>query len=221
MKVFKLESDKNPFELTLTEFDDIYKEVALVGYFSTYLTPNITTSNNSFIYNGKKVSIKEGFYNLNSLQDMINRSGCDISFEEIGIQNKIIINKLTGELDFNCENPIAKVLGFENEKLKIGKAYIAKNHPNFLSFHTINVYCEFVDGMLKQSDKFGNIESTLISSFKPNTSFNEPIIYEPEYPLFFLTNWTKTKKVRVELKDENDRPIDLAGALTTIILVLK
>ena len=75
--------------------------------------------------------------------------------------------------------------------------------------------------VVKQSDKLGNIETNLTASFTPTTCFWRDIIYEPAYPLFFKTNSMKTRKVKVGLKDEADRPIDLAGSLTTIILVLR
>ena len=75
--------------------------------------------------------------------------------------------------------------------------------------------------MVKDSNEFGNIESNLIASFKPNVYFREDIIYQPSYPVFFKTNWIKTNKtIKIEIKDEKDRLIDLGGALTTIILVL-
>ena len=73
-----------------------------------------------------------------------------------------------------------------------------------------------------KTNEFGNIESNLIASFKPNVYFRKDIIYEPSYPLFFKTNWIKTNKnIKIEIKDEKDRLIDLAGALTTIIVLLK
>ena len=54
MNVFKLESKTNPFKLPLTEFDDIYKEIAPVCFYSNYLTSNITKDNNTVSYNGKR-----------------------------------------------------------------------------------------------------------------------------------------------------------------------
>ena len=48
------------------------------------------------------------------------------------------------------------------------------------------------------------------------------LFYEPSYPLFFKTNWIRTNKnIKIEIKDEKDRLSDLAGALTTITLILK
>ena len=123
MNVFKLESKINPFELTLTEFDDIYKEIALVGYYSTYLTPNITKDNNTLICNGKRI-IEEGQYDLNELEEAILQTGCKLIFNRNKHLNRIEINVLNADLDFSCENSIGNVLGFENVKLEKGKKYI-------------------------------------------------------------------------------------------------
>ena len=221
MKAFKLESKTNTFKLTLTEFDDIYKEIALVGYYSNYLTPNITKYNNVLPYNGKRL-IQEGLYSLDELQEAIRKTGCTTTFDRNKTLNRIETTILNMDLNFGCENSIGNVLGFENLKLEKGQKYIAINPPNISSFNTINVYCEFVSGMVKSSNEFGNMESNLIATFKPKVYFREDIIYEPSYPLFFKTNWIKTNKIiKIEVKDENDKLIDLAGAFTTIILLLK
>ena len=91
MNIFKLESKINPFKLTLTEFDDIYKEIALVGYYSTYLTPNITKDNNTLISNGKRI-IEEGQYDLNELEEAILQTGCKAIFNRNKHLNRIEIN---------------------------------------------------------------------------------------------------------------------------------
>ena len=116
MKVFKLKSTKNPFELTLTEFDDIYKEIALVGYYSSYLTPNITKFNNIIPFNGKRF-IKEGQYSLDELQQAILQTGCTVTFDRNKTLNRIETNVLSLDLNFDCENSIGNVLGFESAKL--------------------------------------------------------------------------------------------------------
>ena len=70
------------FELTLTEFDDIYKEIALVGYYSNYLTPNITKDNNTVSYNGKRF-LKELQYNLNELPGVITGELGEAKFQDL------------------------------------------------------------------------------------------------------------------------------------------
>ena len=130
MKVFKLESTKNPFELTLTEFDDIYKEIALVGYYSTYLTPNITKFNNIISCNAsstRSTKLKEGQYSLDELQQAILRKGCTVIFDRNKTLNMIETSILSLDLNFDCENSIGSVLGFESVKLDKGKKYSFKS----------------------------------------------------------------------------------------------
>ena len=62
------------------------------------------------------------------------------------------------DLNFDCKDSIGNVLGFENVKFEKLKKYIASNPQNISPFNTINLYCEFVSGMVKGSNEFGNIE---------------------------------------------------------------
>lgn len=123
---------------------------------------------------------------------------------------------------FDKEDSIGKLLGFvENKILEKNKIHYADKIPKINPFETINIHCNLVDGIIIKHDEYNHMETSIIASFKPNTSFGETIFYEPNYPLFFSINTDKLKNIVLEIRDENNELIDFDSSEITAILEME
>jgi hypothetical protein len=67
-------------------------------------------------------------------------------------------------------------------------------------------------------DDYKHRKSDTIASFRTNSEYKFPIIYEPVYPLFFPLQHLEFDHIEVVVWHENGNVIDLGGSLVTVIL---
>jgi hypothetical protein len=203
--------------------DDL--KVGLVGFYTTYLTPNVTEKNNKLKYedNGviKELIIPVGQWSIYDLEKYINKQpdftpnkiwlkGSETSNTEINCQFKLF---LTGD------DSIGKVLGFTSDQvLEPHQEYISPEIYKINPFNIINVHCNLADGMILKHSDYTHRESDIIASFQAKLIYKTHIIYEPAYPLFFPIQYTKIDNIEVSIRDENDNVIDFGNSLVTVIL---
>jgi hypothetical protein len=212
-------------------------EAALFGIDLYNSIPNITEDNNKFKYstdngnNWKIIKLNKGSYELQAINDEIQRQmvihgDYDSKSNEFYItitpnitELKSIIN-ITNEsylVDFTVENSIGPTLGFKN--LIIEHGY--NTSPDIVDITKVNSVLVNVD-IISGSYVNGN-QSPTIYSFDPNyVPPGYKIDERPNPTLMFypVTRWC-IDSVRVQLTDQDNKPIDLRGERVTVKLCIR
>lgn len=198
-------------------------KVALTGFYTSYLTPNISKFYNILHYeeNGdiKELIIPIGQYSVSTLEKYIN-SQPPFNTNNISIQGNDATNRINITSPFKLhldKNSIGVVLGYDTKvepNVESTGAYVPKFHP----FETINIHCNLAHGMYIKEDDYRHKKSNIIASFRTNAEFKEPIIYEPAYPLFFSLQHLEFDMIYVDITDENGVPIDFGDSTVSVIL---
>jgi hypothetical protein len=223
--VFKLSERKSILQKGLSHpiiNNDL--KVALIGFYTTYLTPNISNKNNKLPYeeNGttKEMVIPPGQYDITTLEKYINSQppfdSQNISIKGNDITNRVDI-KSPFKLFFGGSSDIGKVLGF-NTVLVPNQDHTGSNVPKFHPFETIDIHCNLANGMSLKLDDYKHRKSDIIASFRTNAEYKELIIYEPVYPLFFPLQHLEFDHIEVVVRDESGDVIDFGKSLVTVIL---
>ena len=90
------------------------------------------------------------------------------------------ITKETTIVDFDIENSIRSVLGFEARKYKGGsKRYESENNVNILRVNSILVNCDVI-----ASSRINGMPASVIYNFFPNVSPGEKIICQPKHIIY-------------------------------------
>jgi hypothetical protein len=118
----------------------------LIRFYTTYLTPNVTTKNNKLPYeeNGapKELVIPTGQYDITTLEKYIN-SQLPFDSQNMTIKDNDIINRVNikspFKLFFGSSMDIGKVLGF-NTVVEPNKDYTGTHVPKFHPFETIDIH---------------------------------------------------------------------------------
>ena len=114
MKVFSL-SDTSSILTRQLHYYFSHKEVALVGFYTTYLTPNITEKNNKltiFKTEPTEIHIPVGQYSFDDFKSYLSHEGVEISADKI-------INRIKISSQYNLRlNTINTLLGFSTKELK-------------------------------------------------------------------------------------------------------
>jgi hypothetical protein len=154
MPTFKLSGNNSI--LTKKLYEQIRNEnhtIALVGFYSTYVTPNVTKHKNKFRFissDDTKISTFEISAGQYSLQEMGEYRLEDSIFRTKGLKhtNRVEVEFINGtNMNLNLAS-YDTLLGFprgtliERGKIRMSDS-LAKLHP----FDTINVHCNLADGM--------------------------------------------------------------------------
>lgn len=102
-----------------------FSTVACVGFYSTFLTPNVTLNNNKLYYEHKKethvIIIPPGQYNIENLEKYI-QSQSPFNSTNITIKPHRILSRIeikSGfKLNFDAADSIGSLLGFQNQIVK-------------------------------------------------------------------------------------------------------
>jgi hypothetical protein len=121
-------------------------KVALIGFYTNYLTPNVITKNNKLPYeeNGapKELVISPGQYDITTLEKYINSQppfdSQNISLKGDDITDRVNI-KSPFKLFFGSSMDIGKVLVF-NTVVAPNKDYTGTHVPKFHPFETIDIH---------------------------------------------------------------------------------
>ena len=221
--VFELSDCKSILQKNLSHpINNDNLKVALIGFYTTYLTPNITNKNNKLSGTDfKEIIIPPGQYDIDTLEKYINTqppfNSKNISIHGNDVANRIDI-KSPYKLIFN-KGSIGEILGFENAiTIEPNQEYTGTKIPKFHPFEKINIHCHLARGMILKQDDYNHRKSDRIASFRTNAEYKCPIIYEPTRPLFFPLKHLDFDRIDVSVLDENENVIDFGGSLVTVIL---
>ena len=186
----KIQTTFNP-PLEIPSSQTLDYEMSLLRFETYYSFPNIDTSKNHFRIstdNGKTwldFLIPIGCYEITSINTVLQR----LFMEKTGNKEKekcfvLSANKNTlkcvlevqdekTRVDFNIDDSLASVLGFERKTYTRGR-HECEKLVNILSVNSILVHCDVIG-----ASRVNGIEAPVIYNFFPNVSPGEKIVSQP------------------------------------------
>lgn len=192
-------------------------EMALIDLETYYSFPNIDESNNTIKWskNGGStwhiVKLPTGAYDLNEVEEaiqaeIVKQGGSKKAIQIVG--NKVTIKceiKLTANyrIDFNVENSLRTVLGFE---AKIYDQPVQKSESivNILNVNTIDIHVDVISGSYVKGS-----QNPIIYSFFPNANPGEKIVERPQNLVFLPVHSYYINSLTVKLTDQDGKLLDL------------
>ena len=203
-------------------------EIALVNLETYYSFPNITDTNNTFIYSHDqgqtwtKIKIPIGSYEIDDLNNTIK-----FEMERVGhydeVNNEPFINIAANSntlkciliigkgysVDFNQPNSLSKVLGFTGQKYNEG-FHESENPVNILSINSILVNIDIIDGSYVN----GKTKNTIYSFF-PDVSPGFKIIESPVNLVYLPILPYTIQNLNLSITDQDENILDLRGEKLT------
>ena len=206
-------------------------EMALCSLETYYSFPNIDKTNHALKVSrddGKtwtQIEIPTGCYEIKAINRTIQRlirekiSGGKTDDVRLAPNENtlqcILTLKDKIQVDFNIENSLRSVLGFDAKIYKKGR-HESEHIVNILRVNSIIVHCDVV----KSSRKNG-IASPFVYTFFPGVLPGEKIISRPKNLIYLPLTLDIISQMTVWLTDQNDVPIDLRGEVLTITFHMK
>jgi hypothetical protein len=202
-------------------------EAALLSLDTYNSVPNITEyRNNVFTYSTddgstwKTITLNTGAYELQSINNEIKRqiitngddeSAFNITANISRLTSIVIIENPRYKIDFNVDNSIGPVLGFD--KITIAYGYNeSSNIVNIMQVNSILVNIDIIMGSFVNGSQWPTIHS-----YHPNVSPGYKVVERPNPSLiYYPLSRPEISRIRVWLTDQNGTPIDLRGETITI-----
>ena len=190
-------------------------EMALVGLNTYYSFPNIDETNNciEILHQHKldQVILPVGCYEVTAINKEIKRQlkwGKDAPVTltpNNNTLNCIMTIQKEYEVNFDIENSLASVLGFEKKKYSAGR-HESQETVNILKVNSVLVYCDIITG-----SRVDGVEAPIIYHFSPNVAPGIKIVIEPQQPIYLPVTVDTISQMTIWLTDQDNRPIDLRG----------
>lgn len=191
-------------------FSNDEHKIALLGFYGLNTINNITNKNNKIYYGENVLEIPPGQYNYLSLKHYLQSKGFDL----IKNNNKIEIHHHSTP----SQSTWSEI--YISDKREDSLTEMLNSSKKFIPVEIINIYCNLCEGMLVEGGEFVHKETNIISSFKMNSSFNHPIIFEPKTPIYFPVHINNIYNIELRICDENGELIDFNGSDITVVLKL-
>lgn len=209
-------------------------EAALLSLETWNSIPNITNENNNFTYstdNGttwKSIKLRKGAYEIMEINDEIQRQM--IVSEDYNTQNEsmyitistftlssvIEINHPSYKINFDVENSIGPLLGWNTEILSFGY-HQSTNNVNITNVNSILVHTDII-----RNSYVNGHRAKVIHSFSPSVGPGYKIREKPQPQLVFCSiNLSEIDRIRIWLTDEENNPLDLQGEEITIRILIR
>ena len=109
-------------------------------------------------------------------------------------------------MDFDVENSVQSMLGFEKRKYEGGKRYESENKVNILNVDPILLHCDVI-----KSSRVNSVLKAIIYNFFPNVSPGEKIISEPQHLIYVPLTMNVISSMTVWVTDQDQNLLDLRG----------
>ena len=163
----------------------------------------------------EKIKIPEGSYEIDNINNTIHHDPIkesyyiDISAKSNALKSVLILEK-NYQVDFNCQNSLAKVLGFTGAKYT-GGFHESDNVVNILSINSIlinigKILGRYVNGMTKNT----------IYSFFRKVSLGYKIIKSPVNLVYLPLTFDTIDSLEVSITDQDDHLLNLRNEKLTI-----
>ena len=114
-------------------------------------------------------------------------------------------------VDFDTEDSIRSVLGFEAKKYKGGKIYESENRVDILSVNSILVHCDVIN-----PSRINGILAPIIYNFFPNVAPAEKIVSQPQHLIYVPLTMNFIPSMTVWVTDQDQNLLDLRGQQLTL-----
>ena len=118
-------------------------------------------------------------------------------------------------VDFNVDESLCKVLGFNKKIYKAGR-YESENRVNILSVNSILVHCDVIG-----ASRLNGIEALLIYSFFPDVAPGEKIVSTPVHLIYIPLTLNIISHRTCWLTDQNGKDLNLRGEEVTLTFHVK
>lgn len=195
--------------------------IGLVDLSTFNSIPNVETGVNDKFYYGKEgnsITIEEGSYEIEDLSNYIQGrlpNGLHLRLEANNntLKTEIRCNEV---IDFTKEKTIAPILGFTKKMLEPNKTHSSDAPVNILKVNSIRVECNIVRGSFDNG-----VESHVIHEFFPQVEPGYKIVESPGTVIYLPLNVQKVHTITIELKDQDNRPVNLRGEILSVRLHIK
>ena len=210
-----------PLELNI---HDTY-EMALISAEIWYSWHNITSENNTFVYNvDNEVRVPPGAYNIVNINDTIhdimrqngdNEEGISITPNYNTLKSKVEL-KFDYTVDFR-KSSIRSVLGFDNKLVQGNQIHESDNIVNITNINTAQIHCNLIEGSY-----INGSSSDLLYTFSPNVSPGFLMQISPSQKMYVPLKRTNViDNIRISLKDQDGNFINLNNERTTYFIHLR
>lgn len=194
-------------------------ELALTNLETYYSFANIDKENNSFKYSTDSghtwhmVEIPTGCYEIYAINHEIVRQ---VTTKSITVKpNKntlqsILIIAANYIVDFDVDNSLATVLGFNKQKYTSG-THTSEDIVNILRVNSILVNTDIITGCYLSGK-----QAPVIYNFFPNVSPGEKIVTSPINLIYVPVTIDSITRMKVWLTDQNHNTLNLRGELLTL-----
>ena len=225
------------------EFSTSFRyEMALTSLETYYSFPNIETSNNHIkvlfdnAWSWKDVRIQSVYerpsttkhcYEIEAINNVLQRFiMTQTGDKEDGKRVKLSPNPNTlrfvleildrkCRVDFNVENSLRSVLGFNKRIYKVG-LHESENLVNILSVNSILVHCDVIE-----SSRLNVVEAPVIYNFFPDVAPGDKIVVTPLHLIYIPLTLNIISHMTCWLTDQNGKELDLRGEEVTITFHVK
>ena len=202
-------------------------EMSLLRLETYFSFPNIDSTNNTIrISIGRKkydVQIPTGCYDIDSINNVVQRLLMELTGEKEKEKHIILsankntlrcileIRDTTTSVDFNIDNSLRSVLGFNAKQYKGAGRYESENIVNILSVNSILVHCDIID-----ASRVNGVAAPVIYNFFPDVSPGEKIVSQPLHFIYISLTMDVIPSMSSWLTDQNGSELDLRGEELTL-----
>ena len=207
-------------------------EIALCRLETYYTFPNIDEKNNALRLsidrrqNWIDLKIPVGCYNITGINEALQLLLGEVKKNVVQEKkqpyivltgnrntNKVVLEIIgdTTIVDFNVNNSIRSVLGFEAKKYVGEKRYESENKINIIRVHSILVHCDVI-----KSSRVNGTLTPVLYNFSPNVSPAEQIVFQPKHLMYVPLSLSTTSSMTAWITDQEGRTLDLRGERLTL-----
>ena len=126
---------------------------------------------------------------------------------------KCKVEVLQGDINFDVENSVASLLGFDKQIYSRSK-YTTNKIIDIMGFNTINIHCNIIYGA-KDNGK----DTDILYKYKLTEPHGYKIVNNPTNKLYQNLTKDRIEYLEFHIKDEYGRPIDFNGDVLSFICI--
>lgn len=174
-----------------------------------------------FAYEVKKIiKIPVGCYEIDEIFEYLKKTlkkRYDVSFEAYVDKNTLkSVIECDQEIDFNIENSIATLFGFEKKIYEKNKIYESDNIVNIFKVNTIRIECDLIKGSY-----INNKAAYTIHEFFPKVSSGFKITEIVNNIIYLPVANRSIHSINIKILDQDDNLVNFRGETITVRLHIK
>jgi len=168
------------------------------------------------------IKIPTGCYEINTLEAKIHELliSSDVKFFELNTDSSTLKCTIycSNDIEFNVNNSIAPLLGYRRnaDRLRGNFVHESVDMVNIMKINCIKVVCNLALGSFENGQ-----QSHAIHEFYPAVAPGFKIIEIPKYCVLYRLGTNTVDNVRVTLRDQHDKLINLRGETLNVRLLIK